>query len=126
MNNGWKTLENGTHVLIKDGIIVEGPKNIKGMSIQQRLKKQLRKQPKFSEVKVGDTFEQEINGNTYKIEVTSRNGNDVTVQAKSVIANGKETSLFGSIWISKLVEKRTPTTPKGHISMSETKNWKKK
>ena len=75
----------------------------------------------FNNIKVGDKLQQTIDGTTFNIEVTRKNANNYTVQAMSMIENGKETQLFGPNWITTLVEKRTKNTPKGYISLNEIK-----
>jgi len=80
----------------------------------------------FSELEVGDTFQYKNNGSTFNVEITRKNKNDYTVQAKSYIENGKTINLFGSTWITNLVEKETKNTPKSYIKLKNTKNWKRK
>ena len=81
----------------------------------------------FNEIKVGDTFQQKGRNNTiYNLEVTRKNENSYTVQVKDYIENGKKTSVFGPTWITTLVDKKTRNTPNGYISISETKNWKRR
>lgn len=79
----------------------------------------------FNSIKVGDKFQQTINGTTYNIEVTRKNTNNYTIQAMSMIENGKETRLFGLNWITTLVEKRTQSTPRGYVSIEEIRKRKK-
>lgn len=80
----------------------------------------------YSKIQVGDTFQQKINNATYNIEVTKKNKDNYTIQATSMVENGKKTNLFGPTWISTLVEKKDKNTPRGYVDIEQIQNYKKK
>lgn len=80
----------------------------------------------FNQLKVGDTFQYTRNNTTFNVEITRKNASDYTVQAMNYIENGKQVNLFGSTWITNLVNKGNKNTPRGYIKLNETKNWKRK
>lgn len=78
----------------------------------------------WNNIKVGDTFRYRSNvGAVYDFEVTRKNENDYTVQARTMTKNGKSVGLFGSANITTLVK---DDAQYGGVRLSQTYCWERK
>jgi hypothetical protein len=78
----------------------------------------------WNNIKVGDTFRYRgKDGAVYDFEVTRKNENDYTVQARTMTKNGKSIGLFGPAHITTLVKDDAEF---GGVRMSQTFEWYKK